>query len=186
MAFSKIILNGTTLLDVTDTTATIPDVLTGKNFHTADGVLNTGTASGSSAPVLQTKSVTPTESAQAITPDSGYDGLSEVDVGAISTTYVGTGIARQAGSTITPTKSQQTAISSGKFTTGDILVNPIPVEYITTTDATATAADILSGETAYVNGSKVTGNLVIQHYYTGSSTPSSSLGVNGDIYLKTS
>ena len=29
-------------------------------------------------------------------------------------------------------------------------------------------------------------NLVIQHYYVGSSTPSSSLGNNGDIYLQTS
>lgn len=43
---------------------------------------------------LQSKSVTPTESAQAVIPDSGYDGLSQVDVGAISSTYVGTGVTR--------------------------------------------------------------------------------------------
>jgi hypothetical protein len=53
-----------------------------------------------------------------------------------------------------------------------------------TTDATADATVINSGATAYVNGSKVTGSQVIQVYRTGSTTPSSSLGNNGDLYLK--
>ena len=52
-------------------------------------------------------------------------------------------------------------------------------------DATATASEILSGSSAYGASGKINGSVVIQHYYTGTTTPSSSLGVNGDIYLKT-
>jgi len=33
-------------------------------------------------------------------------------------------------------------------------------------------------------GAQIEGTLVVQKYYTGSTTPSSSLGNNGDIYLK--
>ena len=261
----------------------------------------------------QTKSVTPTESKQTVTPDTGYDGLSSVTVGAISSTYIGSGITRKSAATYTPTESEQTiaagqylddaqtisaipstyvgsgvptqgaktvtpstsiqtAVSSGTYVTGNIKVAAMPTgvlstpaintntgvvtagvstagylgtgatktlqlntksaatiipsttnqiiaagQYLTgiqtikgdanlvaaniasgvsifgvtgthssidTSDATATAADIVSGKTAYVNRSKVTGTLVVQNYYTGTTVPESSLGNNGDLYFK--
>ena len=72
---------------------------------------------------------------------------------------------------------------------GPITVDSISNEFADMSTTDATAADIISGKKAGIisngYGNVATGTLVIQHYYTGSSTPSSSLGVNGDIYLKT-
>lgn len=49
-------------------------------------------------PVLQTRSVTPSETAQQIRAQAGYDALEEVDVAAIPTTYVGSDVARRSSS----------------------------------------------------------------------------------------
>ena len=62
-------------------------------------------------------------------------------------------------------------------------ISALPV--LDTTDATATSTDIVEGKTAYVNGSKVTGSLIIQKYFTGSAVPSSDLGNDGDLYFVT-
>lgn len=178
-------------------------------------------------PSLQSKTVTPTETSQIVTASNGYYGLSDVTVNAISETYVGSKIDRRtdedlttSGSTVTvpsgyyasnssksvttttqatpsvsinstglitatstqsegyvssgtktktlqlttvgsstiiPTKTSQTAVNTSVYTTGEITVGPIPSEYITTDDATATAEDLVVGTTAYVNGEKITG-----------------------------
>ena len=71
-------------------------------------------------PVLEEKSVTPTESAQEIVPSDGKCGLSKVNVGAVQA-YQGTATPAKGEQTITPT--------SGKFFSS-FKVGAIPSDYI--------------------------------------------------------
>lgn len=208
---------------------------------------------------LQSKSATPTESVQTITADSGYDGLSSVEIGAISSTYVGSGIDQNdstdltvsgatvtvpagyyataasktvaSGSatapasisgtsasistgtntlTLTKTVSVTPTVSAGYISSGTAGNASVSLTASVTTKSAATITPSTSNQTiaagTYLTGAQtisgdadlvgsnilstanifgVQGTVVIQHYYTGTSTPSSSLGVNGDIYLMT-
>lgn len=140
----------------------------------------TGGASGAS---LQSKTVNPSESAQTIKADYGYDGLSQVTVNAVSRTYVGSGVTKKSAATYTPGTSDQ-SIASGQYLNGTQTIkgdsnltagnirSGVKIFNVTgsyagssssggtdTSDADATAANILSGKTAYVNGSKLTGTM---------------------------
>lgn len=186
---------------------------------------------GAGAAQMQEKSVTPTESQQTVTPDSGYDGLTKVTVGAVSSTYIGSKVTKKSAQTYTPGTSNQT-IGSGQYlsgaqtikgdsnlvagnirsgvsifgVTGTVVVASSPnlqtktvtprtssqtvkpdsgydgLSQVTVSgDSNLVSGNIISGKTIF----GVPGSVVVQKYYTGSSTPSSSLGNNGDLYLKT-
>lgn len=77
-------------------------------------------AGGGGKGLLQVKTASPTESSQIILPDAGYDGLSKVNINAIPTTYVGSGVSRDSGGTYYPSTSTQTVAYSGHYLTGNV------------------------------------------------------------------
>ena len=128
--------------DVSSVTATAADVLTGKVFVTAAGVVTPGEMvnNGSVDKTLDVTTITYT------IPKGYHSGSGKVKL-VLET------------KTVTPTKSTQKVTPTAGKVLSEVTVNPIPDEYITTDDATATAAKILAGETAYVDGEKVTGTM---------------------------
>ena len=227
--------------DVTSVTTAAGEVLAGKIFVDSEGKIITGTmanngsvdktldvttisytipagyhsGTGTVKLSLETKSVTPSKSAQEITPTTGKV-LSKVTVEAIPDAYQDvTGVTTVAehvldgdvfvnaegeeiegtmanngavsqtldsattsytvpagyhngegtvsitteAKSATPTKSAQTISPSAGKVLSKVTVDPIPDNFIDTTDADAEAAHILAGKTAYVDTKKVEGTM---------------------------
>lgn len=84
MKANKVVFGAVSIMDIGDSTVTPETLKKGVTAYDKSGEKITGTMT-EKTPVLQEKSVTPSTSAQTVTPDSNYDGLSKVNVGAMPT-----------------------------------------------------------------------------------------------------
>ena len=123
-------------------TAASDDVLTGKVYVLADGIVTTGTMpnNGAVSKTLDATTVTYT------IPKGYHSGTGTVTI-TLET------------KTVTPTKSAQDITPTSGKVLSKVTVDPIPDNYIDTSNADAVAADILIDKTAYVGGVKVTGTM---------------------------
>lgn len=106
-----------------------------------------------------------------MTPDTGYDGMSQVTVEAVPAGYIGQRCHQKGGGDLYPEKYRP-GHCAGQYLSGTHTIKG---------DANLVGGNILAGKSIF----GVAGTVVIQKYYIGSSEPSSSTGSNGDLYLQT-
>jgi len=126
--------------------------------------------SGSSATVTTgTNTITLTKTGVTTTPtvNAGYVSSATASTATVALTA---SVTTKAAATYTPGTTNQT-IAAGTYLTGTQTIAG---------DEDLVSSNIVSGVQIF----GVTGNVVLQNYYTGSSAPSSSLGQNGDIYIQ--
>ena len=128
--------------DVSSVTAVAGDVLAGKVIVDATGKVIAGTMAdnGSVTKILDATTVSYT------IPAGKHSGTGTVSI-TLET------------KTVTPTKGTQTVRPTSGKVLGEVVVNPIPAEYVSTEDADALAGDIRTGKSAYVGGVKVAGTM---------------------------
>ena len=126
-----------------------PSVTNTEGYITGGTKTGTGVKVSASELVSGNKAITPSETAQ-----SGIDvtNFKTASVGAISSTYVGSGVTRKAAATVAPSTSEQTVCASGVYTTGAQKVSAITPSIVGNLDASSFAASIV----AAVEGKGVT------------------------------
>lgn len=129
-------------VDTTDATATAGTILEGETAYVGS-VKVEGTMPNNGA---AEKTLTTAETSYTI-PEGYHNGE-------------GTVIIVPETKTVQPSRSEQNVTPTAGKVLSKVTVGAIPANLIDTTDATAEASNILAGQTAYVNGAKVTGSMV--------------------------
>ena len=160
-----------TAVDISNDTVAANKVLSGYTAHDSTGAAITGSYVPPTF-TTQTKSATPSESAQTIAPDSGYDGLSSVSIDAISSDYVGTNVTRRSSTDLTASgatisvpagyyaEAGSKAVASGSATTPatTIAANPtisVSASGLITATASATQSITPTVSAGYVSSGTV-------------------------------
>ena len=118
-----------------------PSVTNTEGYITGGTKTGTGVKVSASELVSGNKALTPSETAQ-----SGIDvtNFKTASVGAISSTYVGSGVTKKAAATVAPSTSEQTVCASGVYTTGEQKVSAITPSIVGNLDASSFAASIVA------------------------------------------
>lgn len=195
---NKVVYGSGTLIDLTGDTITAADVVSGKKFHLASGATATG-----AIPTVGATTITPTTATQTAVASGRYTtgtikvapmpsgalGAPTITVSAtgLITAKATVGTAGYLATTASTTSTSQLTVKAAQTYTPSTQTQTITAgQYLTGAQTISGDADLIGSNiisTANIFG--VQGTVVIQHYYTGSSAPTSGLGVNGDIYLQT-
>lgn len=196
---NKVVYGSGTLIDLTGDTVTAADVVSGKKFHLASGATATG-----AIPTVSATTITPTTSTQTAVASGRYttgtikvapmpsgtlgEPTITVSAAGLITAKATVDTAGYLAITVSTTSTSQLSVKAAQTYTPSTQTQTITAgQYLTGAQTILGDADLVGSNiisTANIFG--VQGTVVIQHYYTGSSAPTSGLGANGDIYLQTS
>lgn len=118
-----------------------PSVTNTTGYITGGTKTGTGVTVSASELVSGNKALTPSETAQS---DIDVTNFKTASVGAISSTYVGSGVTKKAAATVAPSTSEQTVCASGVYTTGEQKVSAITPSIVGNLDASSFAASIVA------------------------------------------